>query len=1043
MSSDRRQLLREVTALRADGESIRTIAARLGVHRSRVERALRAVQDGADGTPTHASGRRALGQPAPFVGRREVLEALKRRYRAALSGRGQIVMLSGEMGIGKTRAAQALADHARRRGGVTVVEGACYEREGAPPYWPWIQVLRSCLRRQPPAGQRSPVARKASVLLEILPELSERLPDPAPLSPLDTRAAQFRLFDVVASYLKEVSQHQPLVIVLDDLHRADGPSLLLLEFLGSALREDRVLLLGTCRDTDAGPDDLLAEVLGMLGRQRHFQRISLQGLRREDVAACVEAMTGVRAPPAFTAGLFERTAGNPLFVTEIVRHLSQADPHSALPERWEWVGEMPPSVREAVRLRLKRLSPDCQEALTLAAVLGLEFEQDQLAWLAGSAPDDRLSDLLEEARAARLVEHVRGMQGRCRFTHAIVRDTLADALPRAQHDRLHGRIVELFEALGAEHAERHAAKLVYHCRQAAALVGPEKLARYATLAGEQALAAYAHDQALAYFQTALDARGTAPLDTGGARLLLGIGRAQAARASYGGSRRDLEWASHLFETFVAQERWPEAVEAMENLPPAIAITSEVSEARLGQLKRSVARMPAGSPEAARALSIYGELTGMAGNYDEARASIERALAFAQEGGDRRLELHARTRKATVDYYHWRTELEDCDRIMLLARQLQDPLREVHASWLALIELAENANAAMAVSMALRGSRMAEAIHSPYYAQAHWGGLSVVHRNQGAWDEARSAIDRALSGGPPGGTVFAMAAFLEFQAGDFARGEAYLQQRSALVDWASPVITFDHVGVAATASFAARATGEVRWLELSERAASHPLADHDTTMAAQYIRIAAAHNAFLRHDAAAAAAQYRYFTRQHGTAWCRMAGPTPISTQRLFGLLCRTAGDVERAIEHFEAALAFCRRTGVHPELAWTCFDYAETLAARAGAQDRPQADALLEEAGRVAAELRMGYLEDRIAALRERLNPLPVRCSYPDGLSPREVEVLRLLAEGRTNAQIARAIYVSPHTVANHVQSIFNKINVGNRTEAATYALRHGLMTPE
>jgi DNA-binding CsgD family transcriptional regulator len=166
----------------------------------------------------------------------------------------------------------------------------------------------------------------------------------------------------------------------------------------------------------------------------------------------------------------------------------------------------------------------------------------------------------------------------------------------------------------------------------------------------------------------------------------------------------------------------------------------------------------------------------------------------------------------------------------------------------------------------------------------------------------------------------------------------------------------------------------------------------------------------------------------------------IVADRLLGLLAQTLGNLDKATEHFERALIFCRKAGYRPELAWTCYDYAGALLQRGHPGDHARAMSLLEEASSIACELGMRPLMERVQYLQEklavRLGSAPV---YPDSLSQREVEVLRLMALGRSNREIAQELFISPNTVAHHVTNILNKTNSANRSEAATYATRHGL----
>ena len=193
----------------------------------------------------------------------------------------------------------------------------------------------------------------------------------------------------------------------------------------------------------------------------------------------------------------------------------------------------------------------------------------------------------------------------------------------------------------------------------------------------------------------------------------------------------------------------------------------------------------------------------------------------------------------------------------------------------------------------------------------------------------------------------------------------------------------------------------------------------------------------RSDAMLADEQYNALAEHQG----EMAGTMSIAVDRLLGLVAQTMGDPDQAASHFEDALAFCRRAGYRPELAWTCNDYAETLIERAGADDKKKAEDLLDESLGISTELGMRPLMERVAALQEKVETLASNSVlYPDGLTQREVEVLRLVAAGKSNPEIGEELFISPRTATTHVSNILNKINAANRAEAATYAARQGLV---
>ncbi len=433
-----------------------------------------------------------------FVGRQSEMGELKAALEDALSGRGRLVTLVGEPGIGKTRIAQELATYAGLRQ-CQMLWGRCYEGVGAPAYWPWVQAIRSYVREQDPQELRSVMGAGAADIAEIVSDITEVLPDVKPPPQLEPEQARFRLFDSITAFLKGAGRRQPLVLILEDLHWADRESLLLLEFVTRELANARLLVIGTYRDVEVSRGHPLSQTLGELTRERLFQRILLRGLSQEDVGRFIELVSGAKPPRNMIEAVYRQTEGNPLFVTEIVRLLVQegvlTGDHSTDPRREgttdTWSVRIPEGVREVIGRRLDRLSERCNQILTIASVIGREFSIDQLKPLIDDLTEDRLMEVLEEALAARVIEELPRSVGRYQFTHALIQETLAEELSATRRVRLHARIAEALEALYGDQAEAHASELAHHYAEAQTVLGAEKLVMYSLMAGERAQASYA------------------------------------------------------------------------------------------------------------------------------------------------------------------------------------------------------------------------------------------------------------------------------------------------------------------------------------------------------------------------------------------------------------------------------------------------------------------------------------------------------------------------------------------------------------------------
>jgi eukaryotic-like serine/threonine-protein kinase len=516
---------RQAEALEAYQATRRVLVDELGIEPGRELRELhRAIlqQDPALDPPRVVSEPAARTPDSAFVGREYELAELAAGLDDAYAGQGRLFLLVGEPGIGKSRLAEELATHARERG-ARVLVGRCWEAGGAPAYWPWVQSLRAYIREAEPETLRAQLGAGAAELGQVLPELREILPGLPEPSSLGSEGARFQLFDATADFLRSASESRPIVLVLDDLHAADAPSLLLLRFLARGLASARVLLLGAYRDVDPLPGQPLTEMLAEVAREPITRRLSLSGLSERDVAQYVELTSSEIASGELIAALHEETDGNPLFVAETVRLLRsegvRSDPSGELRIA------IPQSVRDVIARRLTHLSGECNRVLVLASVLGREFELAALARLCGVSVD-ALLETLDEAMAARVVSDLPGGPRRLRFAHIVIRDTLYEGLTAARRVRLHRQAVEALEALYGEEAGPHLAELSHH-----SIAGSDfdRGLRYARCAGDRALALLAYEEASRLYETALRALDLAggPDESVRCELLLSVGEAEA------------------------------------------------------------------------------------------------------------------------------------------------------------------------------------------------------------------------------------------------------------------------------------------------------------------------------------------------------------------------------------------------------------------------------------------------------------------------------------------------------------------------------------
>lgn len=409
-----------------------------------------------------------------FVGREPEILELQQALTDVLGGNGRLFLVSGEPGIGKTRLAEQLSTEAREKG-ARVIWARCWEGDGAPAYWPWIQIFRACVRDSSVQRLDSLIDPEAPHVARLVPELASSHHPPAlarlrTLPSAEPQETRFRLFDSAARLLKKVAGTAPLMLALDDLQDADQSSLLMLRFIARELKETPILILGTFREAEVRASPALSRLISEIAREGH--QIVLRGFSQTEIAQFVEERIGASADPALVAALIEATAGNPLFVDSVLRML--------IAERKELNGELlsprdfkvPDAVAETVRRRLSFLPESARAILSIGAVCGQEFEFDCLRELSGTT--EALITILDEARRDGLLYSVLTGNLRYRFAHDLIRATIYEDVPAAKRIELHLQIAQTLERMHQADLTAHSAEIAHHYRESVAVGSPAK-----------------------------------------------------------------------------------------------------------------------------------------------------------------------------------------------------------------------------------------------------------------------------------------------------------------------------------------------------------------------------------------------------------------------------------------------------------------------------------------------------------------------------------------------------------------------------------------
>jgi DNA-binding winged helix-turn-helix (wHTH) protein/tetratricopeptide (TPR) repeat protein len=907
----------------------------------------------AEATPASAE---ASAERGDFVGRAEVLARLAEALEEVSSGRGRIVLLTGEPGIGKTRTAEELARGASAaRAPPLVLTGWCASQPGAEPYWPWLRILRGLVDVVDDEALDGPLRSAATALVRLVPELGVRATGLVPVAEGSPEGSRFRLYDAIAAFLRAAAADRTLLLLLDDLQWADHSSLRLLEFLAREMAQARVLLVATLREAEIVDGHPLCDTLEALSRIGRFRRIELRGLAPGEIASLVERLCGSRVSDERIAAIAARSDGNPFFV----RELALASLESRGDEE-----VVPPLLGSVLRARLHRLAPPALEVLEAAAVAGARFETPVVSQAIGRSREEVAEALDGAVRAGLVIPDPQHLGWR--FAHALVHDAVGTGVAEDRARELHHRIAEAIESHHRSDLDSHAGALARHLSAALPLADREAAVAWASRAGDVAFERLAFEEAVAHHERAVQLYDQeVAREPGRAGQLAhalawslehaGQGRrafeAFARAAELAGGAGDVAlladavlggvaatWSALLLDT------WAECQSLLEK---ALAALPEGDSRPRALVTARLAEIPFFTEE--KRVRLAGEALAMAERLGDAKATWNALyacylLGFRPGCADERLKLATRmVRLGEATAADDPGDALEAHRMRYEQLLGQGRVSESETELRAIEEWAERT-----------GEPGLRAIPPLFRAgRALW---------EGRFDEAETGAAESLSelGPDLGRGTVQMAAQLTF----------WLRFFQGRLSEMAPLLERIAEGVSEGSRYAAGILCSRMWMRhrLGDRDAARrdleAVVPNAVQLPLEHGRVA---SLWMLSEVAAGLGDRgrceRLLAELEPEAGLQLhAGPHLLfgCASRPLGLLARALGRFDEAERHFEVALEADTRIGI----AETQLEYAALLLERGGSENRRRAEALLDRACATAAELGMAALTRRAEALR-------------------------------------------------------------------------------
>ncbi len=981
----------------------------------------------------------------PFVGRERELAEFERVLGEVSSGKPHVLAIGGEGGIGKTTIAARGAELAKEAG-FRVIWCRLDESQATRPYMLWLAMIHVGLRQRRKEDGRHPRgvdAREGEIVFgpswpAVAPLLRDFFADDGDAVPRSsqgteiTSSRQQDIFDGFVSFLRYLSTEHKVLLVIDNLHVADEDSLAALEIAGTEIEDGHLMMVLTYRTTvPSSIDGALADVLGTLSHNGNVIRMRLSRFGLTHVRELLRRTQTDDAEGAVDL-IFELSEGNPLLVHELLRLMrtGSADLGRHMIEE----SDLSRRARKTVSVRCETLTKRQRRILITAAAAGREVKADLIAALWPSTDRDEIDATMQEASRLGIVVEVSSSSPRYRFSHAIIRDAVLSLAGPTEQKRVTAHIARRLEEFYGANAEAHADELYLPFLSSDDSEDVRRGICYALAAGNRALEQLAWKRARSIFGGLLEGYNEKMRDDERAAALLGMGKAYSRSV-------DRVRAAECFRTAFEYYR---SVHDFDRLAEIALHPIDIDlgdDLQFPLIEEATKLVPVDHPRHFELLCEYAYgLFEAKDRYEDAEALNRELLEQARTLGAREVEPRLRLQAANLHIRYSRFDDAIAAATEVLAHVAVEPntFLESHANFLSMQAYLLKGEIAEAKRFAYRSSDSVVPLRDGLLTATGIAHVTRFELRAGNWTEVERETNRGLDVAPNNPFLLPLRAMAEYYQGRIEVGDGYLERLMRASEGYPTPRTLIFASILLLIAHRWEITRRTKYLNRARSLLTEMLSIDLVLGVEIRTRIAQALLAYQAGDVVEAQRASDLLSAMPTYNLIRQ-----YRIDRTLGLIGSLQENYDRAARHYLEAIAACNSIRDLPVLAWTYADYGDLLSDPNSFGSHADAQDAYGKALTIALKLKMRPLVERVERSLRRLGeraPSGDESLFGKPLSARELQVLALVAEGRTDVQIARELGISVYTASNHVRHILRKTGGDNRIEAVRFAERTGLL---